>query len=53
MAYEKNGLLYIIGGSNLAANWLTADWNNAKNLYTHVNTASASWGNPVIETGSI
>ena len=26
------------------AEWLTGDWINAKALYNHVNTASASWG---------
>lgn len=49
MSWSINGLIYDrVTAQNETvrlAGWLTADWNNAKALYTHVNSASANWTN--------
>lgn len=44
MWYEINGFTFTTGVLDTVAEWLTGDWINAKALYNHVNTASASWG---------
>lgn len=47
MFYELNGFTFATGAGlpyTMVAEWLTGDWVNAKALYNHVNTASASWG---------
>ena len=60
MLWTKDGFTlrnYTAGSQGIEdlAIWRTADWNNAKALYNHVSTASASWtGSSItIGTGSI
>lgn len=49
MFFEYGGFIFATASEaavphTAVATWSTADWNNAKALYNHVNTASANWG---------
>lgn len=57
MDWVRDGFFYdyftAYNDFEVLASWTTGDWNNAKALYSHVNSASAGWSTLTYTTGTI